>query len=199
MTQKLTGMTPAMLAAQATGLGMMAGTPGAILAQEADGQADLVQGPQKLPLDLRPPQEMWQAAGFTFGELIDSLFRSATYPAGWKLEPTSHSMHSEILDAQGRRRGGVFYKAAFYDQKAHGWLDSRYYTKSLYCDNPSVPPEHTQTAVWDAAEGKAVKTFGEPLGWGPETVGEDQRRRTEANAWLDATYPDHMNPAAYWD
>jgi hypothetical protein len=96
---------------------VVASTPGGIEAQEKAGQTALVQS-SDMPLDLSPNREAYEALGFTFGEKIDDLFQKATLPAGWTRKATSHDMHSEILDEQGRKRISIFYKAAFYDRRA---------------------------------------------------------------------------------
>ena len=43
-------------------------------------------------------------------------------PQGWTRRATDHDMHSEILDEAGKIRISVFYKAAFYDRRAHAEL-----------------------------------------------------------------------------
>lgn len=105
----------------AEAMGSRDGGSGAILRQEAEGQRQLVNS-DKLPTDMGGPgaQAEFEALGFTFGAEVpgDPLFRTATLPAGWTRQASDHSMHSHILDQHGRRRVGVFYKAAFYDRRA---------------------------------------------------------------------------------
>src|SRR5262245_36184498 len=113
-------LTPAALSALAKGdfeNFIAASTPGGIEAQEKAGQAELVRS-AKLPKEgyLR---ETAEALGIVFSGDIDDLFVAVTLPTGWRLQATDHSMHSDLLDEQGRRRAGVFYKAAFYDRAAH--------------------------------------------------------------------------------
>lgn len=95
---------------------MVAATPGGIEAQEAMGQAALAGTKDALPKDC--PQKDLEALGFVFGEPIDDLFINATFPAGWRKKATDHSMWSELLDETGKKRGAIFYKAAFYDRRA---------------------------------------------------------------------------------
>jgi hypothetical protein len=97
----------------------------AILRQEAEGQRQLVTS-DKLPTDMGGQQAEFEAAGFTFGDVVegDGLFRRATLPAGWSRQPSDHSMWSYLVDQHGRRRVGVFYKAAFYDRSAHMSLET---------------------------------------------------------------------------
>lgn len=96
------------------------GPSGAILADEAQGQLELVRS-MKLPTD---GSELAKVAelGIKFGPVDkdDPIFRDATLPAGWRKVPEpSHSMWSYVVDEKGRRRADVFYKAASYDRHAH--------------------------------------------------------------------------------
>ncbi len=100
------------------------GFGGGIEAQERRGQAQLLES-ASLPTDCRDVDAMI-ALGFTFGEPFadDPLFRPATLPTGWKREGSDHAMWSYIVDERGIRRVAVFYKAAFYDRRAHmGMVD----------------------------------------------------------------------------
>ncbi|MBB2914916.1 hypothetical protein FHS43_006228 [Streptosporangium becharense] len=97
--------------------------PGAIEAQEAAGGAAMAAGDcEVIPVEILGGTDAdLIALGFTLGEIdrSDPLFRQATLPPGWKRQGTGHSMHTDIVDELGRRRVGVFYKAAWYDRKAH--------------------------------------------------------------------------------
>lgn len=87
---------------------------------EAAGQRQLVNS-DRLPTQLSGgTEDQFIAVGFTFGDPDprDPLFRPATLPAGWTRQGTDHALHSNILDEHGRRRVGVFYKAASYDRRA---------------------------------------------------------------------------------
>lgn len=115
-------INPAALGALARGdieNAITASTPGGIEAQEAAGQATLVAGPW-FPKDMMgvTRQEL-EGLGFKFGSDVDDLFVSAQFPTGWKKVATDHSMWSDIVDDKGCVRGSIFYKAAFYDRKAH--------------------------------------------------------------------------------
>lgn len=96
-----------------------AATPGGIEAQEAAGQATLVAGswfPKDMMGVARPELE---GLGFKFGADVDDVFVSVQLPQGWKKVATDHSMWSDVIDDKGLVRGSIFYKAAFYDRKAH--------------------------------------------------------------------------------
>jgi hypothetical protein len=188
-------MTPATLSALLSGdfdNAIIAATPGGIERQEKQGQ--LAQAAlETLPIDGTDADErqQWESLGFVFREPYDDLFVSVEFPPGWSKQPTEHSMHTDILDDKGRRRGGIFYKAAFYDRKANCSLSPRF-SYSLYGDGAK---EGTYSAcVKDS--GKPFKSFG-------ETYRKDHASREivedEIKTWLHKNYPDYQNPAAYWD
>lgn len=112
-----------------TGLLMLANamsggsTEDLILNQEAAGQRQLVNS-DRLPTESNNTDAEFAAIGVTLGDPdpSDPLFRPAILPDGWRREATDHSMHSKVVDQHGRERISVFYKAAFYDRKAHMYL-----------------------------------------------------------------------------
>lgn len=130
-------MTPAALNALLAGdmdNYLTAMTPGGIEAQEAAGQQSLVAHKDRLPIigtirnrggaDIPDERAKWEAAGFVFGDEIPEqgrrpVFVACTFPPGWRLQATDHSMWSDVIDDAGRKRASVFFKAAFYDYAAH--------------------------------------------------------------------------------
>lgn len=100
-----------------------ASTPGGIEAMEKAGQDRLTANPDRLPIDGTQDRGPWESVGFVFGEPIKetngTIFVACTYPKGWKLVPTGHSMWSDLVDDSGKKRASVFFKAAFYDYNAH--------------------------------------------------------------------------------
>jgi hypothetical protein len=104
---------------------LVAASPGGIEASEAQGQRELVAS-TVVPTDLlRSTKADYEALGFVFGDVVagDPLFQNVTLPSGWTREGSDHAMWSYICDETGRKRVAVFYKAAFYDRKAHMSLD----------------------------------------------------------------------------
>ncbi len=103
--------------------------PESVAASESRGAAQIVASEQ-IPVEgLAELLPIMQLAGFTFpglrtvkgvprGSKDDELFVDAVFPKGWTRRRTEHAMHTDILDEKGRKRFGVFYKAAFYDRKA---------------------------------------------------------------------------------
>jgi hypothetical protein len=92
--------------------------PSAIEDQEARGQAELVNSCQ-LPVNVTGRENL-EAAGVKFGEPDpkDPLFCDCELPEGWKKLATEHAMWSKLVDADGKTRASIFYKAAFYDRSA---------------------------------------------------------------------------------
>lgn len=113
-----------------------AATPGGIEAQEKRGQMRQEKA-KTLPIQLS--KEQFEKAGFKFGKVIDKLFQEATFPEGWMKQATDHSMWSDIVDAKGRKRGSIFYKAAFYDQDAFANLSRRFDVRQTYPEDRSTP------------------------------------------------------------
>jgi len=86
--------------------------------QEARGQAELVNSEQ-LPSEIHGREKL-EAAGVVFGEPLsdDPIFCEAVLPKGWQKRATDRSMWSHLVDADGKVRATIFYKAAFYDRNA---------------------------------------------------------------------------------
>lgn len=189
-----TGMSPAALQAALDGdidNAIVASTPGGIEAQEAAGQKDFVAS-QTLPKDC--PREELEKLGFVFGDDADDIFINVQFPDGWTKKATGHSMHNDLLDEKGRKRGGIFYKAAFYDRHASLHLTNRYRAsqdydlkgviqfnvldgdKSIFKTDPITVEEYSE-AYWKAQE----------------------TAEKEATEWLVSKYPQWKDVSAYWD
>jgi hypothetical protein len=169
---------------------LVAATPGGIEAQEARGQADLTRKFTQLPKDgLDRYRENLEHLGFKIGEDADDIFVGVTSPTGWELRPSDHSMWSYIHDDQGRRRGAVFYKAAFYDRSAHFSLQPRYQAGGDYRG------EERYSAAKDTATGAVLFELG-PQDRKNYKQSEDDDRATFK--YLDEHFPDWKNVEAYW-
>ncbi len=112
---------------------MMTGASNSIERQESRGQQQLVCG-DVIPTDRRIDDSVLIELGFTLGEVVqdDPIFQRAGLPDGWSKKATDHAMWSHIIDERGRKRFGVFYKAAFYDRSAHMSMSNRYYVGRDY-------------------------------------------------------------------
>ena len=180
---------------------LIAATPGGIERQEAAGQAKLAKSADRLPLDINSPQgvthaQVAAATGIEFGNVVDKIFIEATLPDGWKIVPTSHSMWSDLVDDKGRKRAAIFFKAAFYDYNAHISFECRYvidgYVDDVGVDGVTmrkcqVVDKATDQPLWtsEAADDRDFKA--------------QDRNREEATAWLNAQFPKHDDPFAYWN
>lgn len=176
---------------------------GAIMNQEKRGQGDLVHSDT---LPVRCPREELEALGFVFGDMADELFIRVTMPEGWKKEPTDHSMWSRLVDPQGRQRGSIFYKAAFYDRDAFMHLDCRFgYTIQPVGGYDAYETWEQRNAAPDEV---VVKDCGDIV-WRSEpqeqpadrkdAYDQDRQLRAQGKAWLDEHYPDWESPLSYWD
>lgn len=194
--------TPAALAAFAKGdmdNFLVASTPGGIEAQEKAGQTTFVANSQ-LPKEC--PRADLEKIGFKFGGEVDKIFISVTMPAGWTKRATEHSMWSDLLDDKGRKRGSIFYKAAFYDRNAHMRLTRRYDVESYHgCDESgkaTAPddynPPHYAITVTDC--GKEIHRIGVVP---RDAYKEKDEMAAKASAWLDANYPQWKDATAYWE
>ena len=179
---------------------VVASTPGGIERQEAAGQKALVQS-TNMPLELHPSKEAFESVGFVFGDKIDDVFMSAHLPEGWTREATEHAMHSTILDAKGRERVSVFYKAAFYDRCANAGLKPRYMADHLAYTIDHPRDDKTDAMIITDA-GDIIKQF-DVIDFS-ELEGEARWKKQdemegEARKWLSKNFPDFADPTAYWD
>ena len=115
-------------------------------------------------------------------------------------------MWSELKDDKGRTRGGIFYKAAFYDRHAHMRLNQRYHASYM-------PEDQYKNEDMSYEERVRGKWFGAALDWDGSIIFEtyhtitDQENhytaienlREQAVVWLRDKHPDYENILAYWD
>jgi len=99
------------------------GNPNAIEAQEKRGQDELAKSCQ-LPAKINSGGSETKSEYEKLGIKVigvskgDNLFLDVELPEGWKVQPTTHSMWSNLLDDKGNEIASIFYKAAFYDMAA---------------------------------------------------------------------------------
>ncbi len=174
-----------------------ASIPGGIERQEAAAQQSFVTG-QSFPSKMSPDQKAFEKMGFVFGDKIDELFVNANLPTGWSKKASAHSMHSDIIDEQGRDRVHIFYKGAFYDRRADARLIQRYTLQTLYPENPfgiSLKEDERMIALVDG--GKTLIKQSDIF------VSEryDSGKETEELFLkeLNDKFPDNRNPVAYWN
>lgn len=189
--------------------------PGALIeGLEARGQREAVHS-DTLPTE-GSEDPAWAKMGVRFGEPVpgDDLFRYVELPPGWKKLASDHSMWNKLVDERGRERGSFFYKAAFYDRRAHISVDRRFSVRDEYLRAPGRGDEHvrahaTRVVVTDG--GKEVFATREvpnvPEGLGRAAAQEAYAERdeamralrAEAEAWLVGQgFPEWRDASAYW-
>lgn len=167
---------------------------------EVEGQQKAIRR-NKMAKSMRPEKEIWEQLGFKFSEIEDDdILYDATLPEGWSMQATEHAMWINILDPNGRIRGKMFYKAAFYDRRADMSLNCRYdiytehvdkdySTRIVYFGNP-------EEKLFVAGQIKRRNSTGEE---GLKAYREEQELREIATKWANENYPDWKNVNAYWD
>lgn len=171
---------------------LVATTEGGVEAQEAQGQRKLV-ADQTLPRQMGN-REIYEKWGIEFGQAADDIFVFAILPEGWEKKPTEHSMWSDLVDEKGRKRAGIFYKAAFYDRSAK-MTPCRYYSVEVepeggHTDDYASDREKTQVGQVFSADGEVVCV---------RTAATDSQAREKCGKWLDSHKPDWEDARAYWD
>jgi hypothetical protein len=155
-----------------------------IAGQERAGQAQFVNS-DRLPTD-RGDDQPWLDLGFTFGEPDpdDPMFCPATLPPGWTRKGSDHAMWSHLLDEHGRQRVAIFYKAAFYDRKAHMRIVSLdwYVTCHIEHDGPLILDDKwaTSAAVLDAMRGEVAENRREAGEFRGYAAAEDRDEKNRA-------------------
>lgn len=179
---------------------LVAMTPGGIESQEAAGQQSFVAS-ETLPSEvLDGTREELEAMGVEYIEQVDDLFWRVNLPEGWKKVPTDHSMWSHLVDGQGRPRASIFYKAAFYDRRAHMGINTRFsYGVRRINGLDACTLWHGvvldgETIIWSTPE-----KLKEPKKPGGDYWDAKDALGKQARTWLKEHYPDWQNPLAYWD
>lgn len=194
-------MTPAALKALTSGQRenfIAAMTPGGIEAQEKAGQIEQSFA-ETLPIDLHGYGKDFEALGFVLGLKVDDCFQQAQWPKGWRKKPTDHSMWTEILDDKGRKRGMIFYKAAFYDRSAHAHLSPRFRVACDYGDKVQA------VFIEDACGVVSERLDGMPSpDWSKRTEADYRKKviddaKATLKAWLIKNFPKFESVTAYWD
>lgn len=177
------------------------GASGTIERQEERGQQQLVNS-DVLPADIHG-REALERAGVVFGGPVqnDPLFVYATLPAGWKKASTGHSMWSDLLDEQGRKRASIGYKAAFYDRWASMSATHRFTFSLDYSDEAQARKDKECVGIVKDGERVIYRAVfqvkdGDPE-YGPASAYE--QAQAAARGWLTARYPNWEDASAYWD
>jgi len=172
----------------------------AILGQEAAGQQTFV-GSDTLPTDMQGnAREVLEAAGVKFFGVVedDPMFQYVELPEGWQKEATGHSMWSDLVDDKGRKRAGIFYKAAFYDRSAHIGVNRRFGVGIDYNKLDEGIAEATVTDGGEEIFRSASVEFDVEGDYDLKRAAQEEAGE-EARAWLAEHYPEWEDAAAYWD
>lgn len=158
-----------------------------------------------LAKEMIPSKEEWEKLGFIFTEIPeDNILINAILPNGWKIKATEHSMWNDIIDENDKIRGKMFYKASFYDRRAHMNLEQRYKVSSEYIDDDS-----TNEIIYFGAPKEKLFIAGQ-INW-PKDINELNEeeyfniltKREEliilAEEFGNQNYPDWQSVHAYWE
>lgn len=190
---------------------LVALTPGGIEAQERTGQIAFVAN-ETLPIKCNHgTREQFEAMGIEYGDPVDDLFVQVSLPEGWSKVGTGHSMWSDLLDDQGRKRASIFYKAAFYDRDAFINIVQRFHAVTRpICGWDSDEYDHDTTpfhgavldrdeVIWHTEEAIVSPPHEAERPLHMAYHNQKDALGAQAKTWLNEHYPDWENPLTYWD
>lgn len=135
----------------------------------------------------------------------NNLFYSVELPDGWEIKATDHSMWNDLLDNNGRKRASLFYKAAFYDERAFINFEHRYSFCILPFDNYESDATHEERMfnpwkLFVTDSGERIKKLGEITPTTDEEYFEiDDILGKIGKTYLNENYPEWEDVNAYWD
>lgn len=145
---------------------------------------------------------VWKAMGFEFGPAVDSVFRQARFPAGWKQKSTDHPMYSDFVDERGRKRLSMFFKTVAFASEAWVRFVRRFSVMRDY-DKEYVIRTRVLDAGVEVFSADPVELPSSNSVWSPEYVrarqSAEEEQRKVCRAWLEQNYPHYNDPTAYWD
>jgi len=201
---------------------LFGGNPNAIERQEKEGQDQLVQSSiektQQLPINGNgcDALEIYKLFGFeVLGKSEgDDIFYDVKMPEGWRIEPTNHSMWSNLVDPNGGKRASIFYKAAFYDRSSFiNRLNTKYTVdrkffkriKEDYYENINATPiifsvleNGEEIHATDEAFFKEVYVKENHSQWHDNYDAFKIVVKMEAMDWVSNKFPNWEDPLAYW-
>lgn len=155
-----------------------------------------VRNSSRLPRDMRPSQAAFEALGFTFTDIGDSVLFEATLPEGWSTQedPGSSILWENLVDDKGRVRGKYCYKGACYDRYGRMSLSCRYHLTYQNTD-PDNYDSPINVVVTDA-DGSVIFNAGQCK----EAYSEEYEKLVaKAEEYLKSNYPDWKDVTKYWD
>ena len=178
----------------AMAIGMSTGNASEGLEAVQNAEQNKARSTYRLPMEMNPSKEAFEALGFTFEDIGDDVLCKATLPDGWKLKADGDRYWTYLIDEKGRKRGSYFYKGAFYDRSGRMYLSRRF-----HINYDSADPQKRQgpynVSVKDADDtiiftaGKCEKTYSH----------EYEELMQLAKEYLRTNYPEWEDPTKYWD
>lgn len=166
-------------------------TPGGIERQELKARDHLCKQPTQLPHPTGEVRNALEKLGFVFGKPVNSLFIECRLPDDWSMRPTESAYWTNLCDNKGRARFSIFYKAAFYDQRA-SISPNRRYSINLFTHTDGL-------GVYKCVIRDQDSTVHEVGTWVASSPGAKVEILEKAQQWMGANYPDYNNPYAYWN
>jgi hypothetical protein len=126
----------------------------------------------------------------------------AKLPAGWKKVATEHSMWSDLLDDQGRKRAAIFFKAAFYDYSAFIRWECPFERKIKCGDGSDVYQDHGTRRVSCHGvvlhNGKEIYRTESMEFVGNEKYNVTDKQMQQMSEWLTENIPTWKDPFKNW-
>jgi hypothetical protein len=154
----------------------------------------------RMPLEMEPNREAFEAVGFTFGDTVDKLFVFASPPTGWTHRVSNSATMNEIFDQKGRRRCMIFSDPTDKEPEPHATLIPRFTIMGVHENGGRAI-----RGVWGIYDaGREVMCFGAGVRSLRHKDFERYHRECfkameDAQNWLEEHRPDYKDPLAYWD
>lgn len=135
----------------------------------------------------------------------DELFYSVELPADWKIQTTSSSIWSDLLDSKGRKRLSFFHKDSVWDRDAFSNFICRYSFSIMPFDNFESDVEYEERVfkpwrLFLMDSGEMIDKLAEvTVNTKKEYFALDDKFRKTARDFLDEHYPEWEDVNAYWD
>ena len=130
-----------------------------IEASESAGQKTMIAATQ-IPKD--GDWDLLKSWGVVILGDADELFYNAQLPEGWALRSTEHDLHTDLIDRFGRKRAGLFYKAAHYDRRAEVFVIRNRFIVGPNWSADNYSRNVTQFAIKDLARDTVIE-MGSPV------------------------------------
>lgn len=152
----------------------------------------------KLPQDMRPNQQAFEAVGFSFDEFWHNELCRATLPEGWKIEHEKQSsgVFSRLFDEKGRIRALSCHCYNLRGDVVSGNMSliRRFKIGDEEIDE-NDPEGPLQVLVRDF-DGSVIYNAGQYFDIHST---ESDIAFKKATDYLDANYPEWRDPTKYWD